>query len=97
MEYRTLGKSGLKVSEIGLGGNDFGRSTDEQTSIKIIAHALELGINFIDTADNYSRGRSEEIVGKAIKGKRSQVVVARSLVIKKVPVQMRQAGPAVIY
>ncbi len=82
MEYRRLGNSGLKVSEIGLGGNNFGggggggRGINEQTSINIINHALELGINFIDTAELYSQGRSEEIVGKAIKGKRLQVVIA---------------------
>ena len=76
MEYRTLGKSGLRVSEIGLGGNNFGGWADEQTSINIIGHALELGINFIDTAAMYSQGRSEEIVGKAVKGKRFQAVIA---------------------
>jgi aryl-alcohol dehydrogenase-like predicted oxidoreductase len=76
LEYRRLGKSGLKVSEIGLGGNTLGGWADEPTSIKIIQQALELGINFIDTAAMYSRGRSEEIVGKAVKGKRSQVVIA---------------------
>ncbi len=76
MEYRRLGKSGLKVSEIGLGTNTFGGKADEPTSISIIDHALELGINFIDTADIYIQGRSEEIVGKAVKGKRSQVIIA---------------------
>ncbi|MFC2012704.1 aldo/keto reductase [Chloroflexota bacterium] len=76
MEYRRLGKSGLKVSEIGLGTNNLGGRTDEQTSINIISHALELGVNFIDTAELYTRGRSEEIVGKAVKRKRSQVIIA---------------------
>ena len=76
MEFRRLGKSGFKVSEIGLGTNAFGSRADEQTSINIINHALELGINFIDTAELYTQGRSEEIVGKAIKGKRLQVVIA---------------------
>ena len=76
MEYRRLGKSGLKVSEIGLGALTFGGRADEQTSINIIEHALELGINFIDTADFYTQGRSEEIVGKAVKGNRSRVVIA---------------------
>lgn len=76
MEYRMLGKSGLKVSEIGLGGNNFGGRVGEQESISVIRHALELGINFIDTADVYSQGRSEEFVGKAVKGKRSEVIVA---------------------
>lgn len=76
MEHRRLGKSGLKVSEIGLGGVNFGWTADEQTSINIIEHALELGINFIDTADDYTQGRSEEIVGKAVKGNRLKVVIA---------------------
>ncbi len=76
MEYRRLGSSGLKVSDIGLGGNNFGAWADEETSINIINHALELGINFIDTAEMYAQGRSEELVGQAIKGKRSQVIIA---------------------
>ena len=78
MEYRTLGKSGLKVSEIGLGGDTFGRDIDEQTSLAVIDHALGLGINYIDTADVYGRGggRSEEIIGKAVKGCRSEVIIA---------------------
>ena len=76
MEYRKLGNSGLKVSEIGLGGNNFGGRADEQTSIKIITQALEMGINFIDTAEVYVQGRSEEVIGKAIKEKRSQVIIA---------------------
>ncbi len=76
MDYRGLGKSGLKVSEIGLGTNTLGGRADEQTSISIINNALELGINFIDTAEMYTQGRSEEIIGKAVKGKRSQVVIA---------------------
>lgn len=76
MEYRNLGKTGLKVSEVGLGGNNFGWWADEQTSINVINHALDLGINFIDTADMYGRGKSEEIVGKAVKSKRSRVIIA---------------------
>jgi aryl-alcohol dehydrogenase-like predicted oxidoreductase len=76
MEYRNLGKSGLKVSEIGLGSLEFGRRLNEQESNSIIAHALDLGINFIDTADVYNNGRSEEFIGKAIKGKRSKVIIA---------------------
>jgi len=76
MEYRNLGKAGLKVSEIGLGSNNFGWWADEQTSITIINHALDLGVNFIDTADMYGKGQSEEFVGKAVEGKRSQVIIA---------------------
>jgi hypothetical protein len=76
IDYRRLGKSGLKVSEIGLCTNAFGDRTDEQTSVGIINHALELGINFIDTADTYTREQSEEIIGKALKEKRQRVVIA---------------------
>jgi aryl-alcohol dehydrogenase-like predicted oxidoreductase len=76
MEYRSLGNSGLKVSEIGLGGNNFGWYADEATSIDVINHALDLGVNYIDTADMYDRGTSEEYIGKALKGKRSKVILA---------------------
>jgi aryl-alcohol dehydrogenase-like predicted oxidoreductase len=76
MEYRSLGSSGLKVSEIGLGGNNFGWYADEPTSIAVIHHALDLGVNYIDTADMYDRGTSEAFIGNALKGKRSQVILA---------------------
>jgi aryl-alcohol dehydrogenase-like predicted oxidoreductase len=76
MEYRRLGNSGLRVSELGLGANNFGWWADEQTSIAVINHALDVGINYIDTADMYDRGRSEEFVGKALKGKRADVIIA---------------------
>ncbi|MBM2831297.1 MAG: Aldo/keto reductase [Dehalococcoidia bacterium] len=76
MEYRRLGNSGLKVSQIGLGGNNFGARADEPTSISVVNHALDIGINFIDTAETYSQGHSEEAVGKAIRGKRPQVIIA---------------------
>ncbi len=76
MEYRRLGNSGLRVSAIGLGTNAFGSRADEATSIRIINQALELGVNFIDTAESYTQGHSEEIIGKALKGKRAQAVIA---------------------
>ena len=76
MEYRRLGSSGLKVSEVGLGSNNFGWRLDEQSSIRVIEHALDVGINFIDTADVYGRGQSEEFIGKAVKSKRAQVLLA---------------------
>ena len=75
MQFRSLGRSGLKVSEIGLGSNSFGGTTSEEQSISIIQHALEIGINFIDAADVYTKGRSEEIIGKAIKGRRLDVII----------------------
>jgi aryl-alcohol dehydrogenase-like predicted oxidoreductase len=76
MEYRQLGESGLKVSAVGLGGNNFGWWADEQASAAVIKTALEQGVNFFDTADVYGEGRSEEWVGKALKGVRSQVIIA---------------------
>lgn len=77
MEYRNLGNSGLQVSAVGLGGNNFGSRVGEKESIEIIQHALDLGINYIDTADWYGqRGLSETCIGKAIKGRRSQVLIA---------------------
>lgn len=76
MEYRSLGNSGLRVSEIGLGCNNFGGRADEKLSIRIIDNALDLGINLLDTAESYNQGRSEELVGQAIKGKRPHVIIA---------------------
>src|SRR5512143_1746252 len=66
MQYRQLGRSGLKVSQICLGSMMFGGPTDEAASRRIIAKAREAGVNFIDTADAYSKGGSEEVVGRAI-------------------------------
>lgn len=76
MEFRNLGSTGLKVSQVGLGGNNFGWWADEQTSIAVINQALDLGVNFIDTADTYDKGNSEICVGKAVKGKRQEVIIA---------------------
>lgn len=76
MNYRRLGRAGLMVSEIGLGGNTFGWGIDEKTSAEIINHAIELGINYIDTADIYGRGGSEEFIGRTIKGKRHNLIIA---------------------
>ena len=76
MEYRNLGSSGLKVSVLGLGGNNFGKIIDEPASAAVINHALELGINFIDTADRYDQGRSEEYIGRALKQRRQEVIIA---------------------
>ena len=75
MQYRTLGKSGLKVSAIGLGGNNFGGRADEKASIEVMKHAFDLGINFVDTSPAYALGKSEEVIGKAIKSRRSEVII----------------------
>jgi len=78
MKYRTLGRTGIKVSPYCLGAMMFGglANADHDDCIRIIHKALDSGINFIDTADRYSNGESEEIVGKALKGRRGTVVLA---------------------
>jgi aryl-alcohol dehydrogenase-like predicted oxidoreductase len=80
MQYRTLGRTGIKVSPYALGAMMLGAATvgnpDHDDSIRIIHRALDAGINFVDTADAYSRGESEEVVGKALKGRRGNVVLA---------------------
>lgn len=79
MQYEKLGRSGLKVSRLSLGTMNFGGRTDTQTSNRIIATALDAGVNFIDTADVYNEGRSEEIVGAAIRSRRDRVILATKL------------------
>jgi aryl-alcohol dehydrogenase (NADP+) len=76
MDYRNLGRSGLKVSPLCLGTMMFGGQTDEGVSARIIAQARDAGVNFIDTANAYNEGRSEEIVGRAIAAERSRWVLA---------------------
>ena len=76
MDYRRLGRSGLRVSPLCLGTMMFGGPTDEATSQRIVDDAREAGINFIDTADAYGAGRSEEIVGRAVKADRDRWVLA---------------------
>ena len=76
MEYRTLGQSGLKVSLVGLGTNNFGGRSDEAASQRVIDAAVDAGVNLFDTADVYSAGRSEEIIGRGLKGRRDDVVIA---------------------
>ncbi len=79
MDYRRLGRSGLKVSPICLGTMMFGGPTDAATSQRIVASGKDAGVNFIDTADAYSSGVSEEVVGRAIAGDRDWWVVATKL------------------
>ncbi len=80
MEHRKLGKTNIEVSEIGfaawaIGGDAWG-PVEDANSIAAMERALELGITFIDTADVYGNGHSEELVGQVIKGRREQVVVS---------------------
>ncbi len=79
MEYRKLGRSGLKVSPLCLGTMMFGGPTDESAATRIIAHARDAGINFLDTADAYNAGGSEEVIGRAIKTDRRHWIVATKL------------------
>ena len=79
MQYRPLGRSGLKISPICLGTMMFGGPTDEATSARIVAKAREAGVNFIDTADAYSGGQSEQVVGRAIANARGKWVLATKL------------------
>ncbi|MDM7892553.1 aldo/keto reductase [Curtobacterium caseinilyticum] len=81
MQYRTLGRTGIQVSPFALGAMMLGTdgsigNGDEQDSVRIVHRALDAGINLIDTADRYSQGGSERLVGKAIKGRRDDVVLA---------------------
>jgi len=88
MNYRILGRTGLKVSEIGIGTWAMGGPTtlggiqvgwgevSDKISLRTLKHCIDLGINFIDTADTYGKGHSEEIIGKALKGKRKKFIIA---------------------
>ena len=82
METRTLGRSGISVSRLCLGTMMFGGPTDAATSERLIARAAEAGINFLDTADGYNAGRSEEVVGAAIKASRHGWVLATKIANK---------------
>ena len=76
MEYRRLGKSGLKVSEICLGTMTFGHGTNEKESERMVHLAVDAGVNFFDTANSYGEGESEVLLGKAIKNRRRDAIIA---------------------
>ncbi len=80
MQYRTLGRTGLRVSDVGfgamtIGGEIFG-ATDDQESLRALHRAVDLGMNFIDTADAYGRGHSEELLAQVLKTRRNEIVLA---------------------
>src|SRR5271155_3212959 len=89
MQHRTLGRSGLLVSLVGLGCNNFGRRIDAEASRKVVHKALDLGITLFDTADVYRSaiGGSEEFLGRALGPRRKDIVLAT-----KVGMQMDDAG-----
>ena len=76
MKYRKLGNSGLEVSAVGLGANNFGGRLDYQSSNKVISQLFDVGINLIDTSNSYGNTLSEEYIGKALEGRREQAVIA---------------------
>ncbi|WP_326636241.1 aldo/keto reductase [Nonomuraea fuscirosea] len=86
MERRVLGRDGLEVSALGLGCmgmSEFYGQGDEKESVAVIHRALDLGMNFLDTADIYGRGANEELVGRAVKGRRDEAVVATKFGVKR--------------
>jgi aryl-alcohol dehydrogenase-like predicted oxidoreductase len=76
MRYRSVGNSGLLVSVAGLGCNNFGRRLDAEATRGVVDAAVDAGITLLDTADIYGSGRSEEILGEVLAGRRDQVVLA---------------------
>jgi len=83
MRYRKLGTSGLDVSVLGLGTNAFGGRADKDTSIRVLHHAVDNGITFIDTANIYTGTKSEEIIGEAFEGRRHEVILATKAGMKR--------------
>src|SRR6266852_5614167 len=76
MNYRLLGRTGVQVSQLCFGTMSFGGDADEAAAAEMFKAARDIGINFFDTADQYSKGRSEEILGQLMRGSREDLVIA---------------------
>lgn len=79
MQYGTLGKTGIRVSKIGVGGSAFGGGLfhrDDRATLALLHESMDRGVNYIDTSDNYSMGRSEALIGRAVRGRRADMVIA---------------------
>jgi 1-deoxyxylulose-5-phosphate synthase len=85
VQYRKMGRTGLKVSAICLGTMTYGSQVEKKDAIVLIEHAIECGVNFFDTADGYIQGHSEEVVGEALKNARQTVVLATKIAAKSGP------------
>ncbi|MCF2533591.1 aldo/keto reductase [Yinghuangia soli] len=85
MQYSNVGRSGLKVSSLGLGCNNFGMKIDQSAADAVVGTALDAGITLFDTADIYAKGKSEEILGKALGARRDEVVIASKFGAPMVP------------
>ena len=92
MEYKRLRGTGCRVSRLCLGTMTFGQQADEGESVRMIERAIDGGVNFIDTADGYGKGKSEEIVGKVLKRKRDGIVVASKVCNPMGPDKYRDSG-----
>ena len=92
MQLRRLGHSGLKVSAVGIGCNNFGMRNDEKQTQTVVDAAIDAGINFFDTADVYGATKSEEFLGKAVGKRRHEVVIATKFAMKAGPAEHNQGG-----
>jgi len=92
MKYRTLTGTGARVSRVCLGTMTFGGQVDEAESIRMVHRAIDAGVNFVDTADVYTKGASETIVGKALKGKRNGVVLASKVANQSGQYKLKDTG-----
>ena len=92
MEYRQLGKSGLQVSVIGLGTNNFGRTVDAKGTALVVSHALDLGINTVDTSNSYGGTLSEEYLGRALKAVAICTATWSDVGLEALPTRMVESG-----